>query len=181
MPDGGVAARRRGTARRARIVLLAADGLPHAEVAGWAGTSVPTVRHWRSRYAAGGLAALGDLPRSGRPRTVDEVAVVARTLEKPPARLGATHWSSRLLAADLGISCASVVETWRKWDLQPWRAVTFKFSTDPQLAARIRDVAGLYLRLPDNAVVLSIDEKSQCQALQRSQPVLPLRPGIPPR
>jgi transposase len=137
-----------GLARRARIVLLAAEGLAHTDVAERVGTSVPTVREWRSRYAAGGIAALTDLPRSGRPKTVDEVAVVARTLAEPPRKLGVTHWSSRLLAADLGTSAPSVLEVWRKWDLQPWRTETFKFSTDPQLEAKIRDVVGLYLRPP---------------------------------
>jgi transposase len=100
-----------GLARRARIVLLAAEGLPHTEVARRAGVSVPVVREWRSRYAAGGLLALEDLPRSGRPKTVDETAIVVATLERPPQRLGVTHWSSRLLARELGISSASVIET----------------------------------------------------------------------
>jgi transposase len=168
-----------GVARRARMVLLAADGLPHTEVADRCGTSVPTVRHWRYRYQAGGIAALEDLPRAGRPRTVDESAVVVRTLEKPPQRLGVTHWSSRLLAADLGVSSASVVEVWRKWDLQPWRRQSFKFSTDPQLECKLTDVVGLYLAPPDNAVVVCVDEKSQVQALDRTQPILPIRPGLP--
>src|SRR5215470_6569433 len=168
-----------GPARRARMVLLAADGLPHTEVAERCGTSVPTVRHWRSRYVAGGIRALEDLPRSGRPRTVDESAIVIRTLEKPPQKLGVTHWSSRLLARDLGISSASIIETWRKWDLQPWRRQSFKFSTDPQLEAKLTDIVGLYLNPPENAVVVCVDEKSQVQALERSQPILPIRPGLP--
>jgi transposase len=168
-----------GLVRRARIVLLAARGLPHTEVAERTGTSVPTVRQWRSRYASGGVAALSDAARSGRPRSVDEVEIVVRTLEPPPARLGVTHWSSRLLAAELGVAPSTVVEVWQSYGLQPWRAETFKFSTDPELEAKIRDVVGLYLNPPENAIVLSVDEKSQCQALQRSQPILPLRPGIP--
>jgi transposase len=170
-----------GRARRARIVLLAADGLPHTEVAERCGTSVPTVRHWRSRYVAAGIKALEDLPRSGRPRSVDEVKIVVTTLEPPPKRLGVTHWSSRLLARELGVSTASIIEVWHKWDLQPWRRETFKFSTDPKLEAKLTDVVGLYLHPPENAVVVCVDEKSQIQALDRTQPILPLRPGLPER
>jgi transposase len=170
-----------GLARRARIVLLAADGLPHKAVAERCGTSVPTVREWRARYQAGGVRALQDLPRSGRPKTVDETKIVVTTLEPPPKRLGVTHWSSRLLARELGISTASIIEVWRKWDLQPWRRETFKFSTDPRLEAKLTDVVGLYLHPPDNAVVVCVDEKSQIQALDRTQPILPLRPGLPER
>ena len=98
---------------------------------------------------------------------------------RPPAHLGVTHWSARLLAAELGIGFASVARIWRKWDLQPWRAETFKFSTDPELDAKIRDVVGLYLDPPEKAVVLCIDEKSQIQALDRTAPILPIRPGLP--
>src|SRR2546421_1336812 len=170
-----------GLARRARIVLLAAEGLPHTEVAERCGTSVPTVRHWRSRYVAAGIKALEDLPRSGRPKTVNEVKIVVTTLEPPPKRLGVTHWSSRLLARELGVSTASIIEVWHKWDLQPWRRENFKFSTDPQLAAKLTDVVGLYLNPPENAVVVCVDEKSQIQALDRTQPILPLRPGLPER
>ena len=100
-------------------------------------------------------------------------------MTKPPESLGVTHWSARLLAAQLGVSFASVARIWRKWDLQPWRVETFKFSTDPELDAKVRDVVGLYLAPPDKAVVLSIDEKSQVQALDRTAPILPLRPGMP--
>src|SRR6266516_5364476 len=170
-----------GLARRARIVLLAADGLPHTEIAERCGTSVPTVREWRSRYRAGGIRALEDLPRSGRPRTVDEAAVVVATLAPPPRRLGVSHWSRRLLAGELGISTASIIEVWHKWDLQPWRRESFKFSTDPKLAAKLTDVVGLDLNPPENAVVVCVDEKSQIQALDRTQPILPIRPGLPER
>jgi transposase len=170
-----------GLARRARIVLLAAEGLPHTEVAERCGTSVPTVRHWRSRYVAAGIKALEDLPRSGRPKTVDEVKIVVTTLEPPPRRLGVTHWSSRLLARELDVSTASIIEVWHKWDLQPWRRESFKFSTGPQLEAKLTDVVGLYLHPPENAVVVCVDEKSQIQALDRTQPILPLRPGLPER
>lgn len=146
-----------GAARRARMVLLAADGLPHTEIAERCGTSAPTVRHWRARYQAGGIRALQDLPRSGRPRTVDEAVIVVRTLESPPERLGVTHWSSRLLARDLGISSASVVETWRKWHLQPWLRQSVTLSADPALDAKLTDVVGLYLAPPENAVVVCVE------------------------
>jgi transposase len=173
---------RAGLALRARIVLLAADGLPNAEIARQTGTSRPTVVDWRARYDAGGITALHDQPRSGRPPEIDDVQVVVATLAedgRPPERLGVTHWSARLLAAELGISFATVARIWRKWHLQPWRTETFKFSTDPELDAKIRDVVGLYLHPPEKAVVLCVDEKSQIQALDRTAPILPLRPGLP--
>ena len=173
---------RAGLASRARIVLLAADGLPNAEIARRTGTSRPTVVDWRARYDAGGVTALHDQPRSGRPPEIDEIDVVVATLAdggRPPARLGITHWSARLLGAELGISFASVARIWRKWGLQPWRTETFKFSTDPELDAKIRDVVGLYLNPPERAVVLCVDEKTQVQALDRTAPILPLRPGVP--
>ena len=166
-------------AQRARIVLLAADGVPNAEIARRVGVSRPTVVGWRQRYIEAGIGGLADLDRPGRPALIDEAEVVVATLTKPPASLGVTHWSVRLLAAQLGVSFASVARIWRKWDLQPWRVETFKFSTDPELDAKVRDVVGLYLAPPDKAVVLSIDEKSQVQAMDRTAPILPLRPGIP--
>jgi transposase len=107
------------------------------------------------------------------------MTIVLATLEPPPERLRVTHWSSRLLAKQLGISDFTVSTTWKKWGLQPWRSQTFKFSTDPELEAKIHDVVGLYLRPPDKAIVLCVDEKSQVQALDRTAPILPLRPGIP--
>jgi transposase len=168
-----------GLAQRARIVLLAADGAGTNEIVTRTGVSKPTVIAWKKRYAAGGVAGLQDRPKPGRPAQVDEVAVVLATLEPPPERLGVTHWSSRLLAGQLGISNVWVARIWRKWGLQPWRRETFKFSTDPQLEAKVRDVAGLYLNPPEKAVVLSVDEKSQIQALDRTAPILPLRPGLP--
>jgi transposase len=134
---------------------------------------------WKRRYAAEGIGGLGDRPKPGRPRWTDDVAVVLATLEPPPERLGVTHWSSRLLAAELGLSNVKVARVWREYGLQPWRAGTFKFSTDPELEAKLRDVVGLYLNPPDKAVVLCVDEKSQVQALERTAPVLPLRPGTP--
>jgi transposase len=173
-----------GLAKRARMVLLAADGMPNAEIARTIGVSRPTVIGWRDRYQRGGIKGLDDEPRSGRPPEIDEADVVVATLAdggKPPARLGITHWSARFLATELGISFASVARIWRKWGIQPHRTETFKFSTDPELEAKVRDVIGLYLAPPDNAVVVSVDEKSQIQALDRTAPMLPLRPGLPER
>jgi transposase len=170
---------RAGLAQRARIVLLADEGVGTNEIVNRVGVSKPTVIGWRRRYAAEGIDGLADRRKPGRPARVDEVAVVLATLEPPPARLGVTHWSSRLLADQLGISNVWVAAIWRKWGLQPWRRETFKFSTDPALEAKIRDVVGLYLDPPEKAVVLSIDEKSQIQALDRTAPILPLRPGLP--
>ena len=166
-------------AQRARIVLLAAEGLPNAEIARRVGMARPTVIQWRNRYVCGGIAALGDLDRSGRPPVIDDAAVVIATLQSPPESLGVTHWSARLLGKHLGISFASVARIWRDWNLQPWRRETFKFSTDPELDAKVRDVVGLYLNPPDKAVVVCIDEKTQVQALDRTAPILPMRPGLP--
>jgi transposase len=170
---------RAGLAQRARIVLLAADGAGTNEIVRRTGVSKPTVIAWKRRYAAEGIGGLDDRPKPGRPRWTDDVAIVLATLEPPPRRLGVTHWSSRLLAAELGISNVKVADVWREYGLQPWRRETFKFSTDPELEAKLRDVVGLYLNPPDKAVVLCVDEKSQVQALERTAPVLPLRPGIP--
>jgi transposase len=170
---------RAGLAQRARIVLLAADGVPVKEIVERVGVSKPTVIAWKKRYAAEGIGGLADRPKPGRPAQVDEVAVVSATLEPPPERVGVTHWSSRLLAAQLGISHVWVGKIWKRWGLQPWRSETFKFSTDPELEAKVGDVVGLYLNPPENAVVLSVDEKSQVQALDRTAPMLPMRPGIP--
>ena len=156
-----------GLAKRARMVLLAAEGMPNAQIARVAGVSLPTVIGWRDRYQQGGVAALEDEPRSGRPPEISEADVVVATLVndgRPPERLGITHWSARFLAAELGISFASVARIWRKWRIQPHRIETFKFSTDPQLEAKIRDVIGLHLAPPDNAVVVSIDEPGATSA-----------------
>jgi transposase len=170
---------RAGLAQRARIVLLAGDGIGTSEIARRTGLSKPTVIAWKKRYASEGIGGLEDRPKPGKPRITDDVAVVLATLEPPPERLGVTHWSSRLLAAELGLSNVKVPKVWREYGLQPWRRETFKFSTDPQLEAKLRDVVGLYLNPPDKAVVLYIHETSQVQALERTAPVLPLRPGIP--
>ena len=158
---------------------MAGHGYSNTEIARAVGVSRPTVLGWRGRYAEGGLAALEDRPRPGRPRQVDAAEIVVRTLEGPPDRLAVTHWSSRLLARELGIGNATVARVWREWDLQPWRVETFKFSTDPELEAKVRDVVGLYLHPPQNAIVLCVDEKSQVQALDRTAPVLPILPGVP--
>ncbi len=168
-----------GLVQRARIVLLAAEGTSNTDIAAQVGVARQTVVTWRQRYVDGGMAALQDGDRPGRPPVHDDVAVVVATLEPPPEGLGVTHWSTRLLADQLGISFATVARIWRRWKLQPWRIETFKFSTDPELEAKIRDVVGLYLAPPDKAVVVCVDEKSQVQALDRTAPVLPLRPGIP--
>ena len=172
---------RAGLAQRARIVLLAADGESNTAIAAKVGTSRPTVIDWRNRYASHGIAGLDDDPRSGRPRSVDHGAVVAATLAPPPRRYGVTHWSSRLLATHLGIGNATVARAWREYGVQPWRVETFKFSTDPELVAKVVDVVGLYLAPPENAIVLCVDEKSQIQALDRTAPMLPMRPGLPAR
>jgi transposase len=168
-----------GQRERARIVLAVADGEGTSRAAALVGVSRPTVIKWRERFAARGLAGLRDEPRSGRPKTVDDAAIIAATLEPPPATLAVTHWSSRLLAKQLRIGDATVARAWRKYHVQPWRRETFKFSTDPELEAKVRDVVGLYLNPPENAVVLCMDEKSQIQALDRTQPILPVRPGLP--
>jgi transposase len=143
------------------------------------GVSKPTVIGWKKRYAAEGLGGLDDRPKPGRPRTVDELAIVQATLEPPPEWLGVTQWSTRLLGEQLGVSNYTVAKVWQRWGLQPWRAETFKFSTDPELEAKIHDVVGLYLDPPEKAVVLCVDEKSQIQALDRTAPILPVRPGLP--
>ena len=166
-----------GHAERAAIVLACADGAGTSETARRLGVSRPTVIKWRERFATQGLAGLDDEPRSGRPKRVDDAAVIAATLDPPPERLGVTHWSTRLLAKELAIGDATVARAWRRYGVKPWRQGTFKFSTDPELEAKVRDVVGLYLEPPENAVVLCVDEKSQLQALDRTQPMLPLRPG----
>ncbi len=172
---------RAGLAQRARIVLLAADGLSNTAIAEKLGVSRPTVIGWRERSERAGLAGLVDEPRSGRPRVVDHREVVAATLAPPPRTLGVTHWSSRLLAAQWGISNGTVAQAWREYGVQPWRTQTFTFSTDPQLVAKVTDVVGLYLAPPQNAVVLCVDKKSQIQALDRTAPMLPMQPGLPER
>lgn len=143
--------------QRARIVLMSAEGLTNTEIARRTGSTRPTVISWRNRYAAAGISALGDLPRPGRPPVVDELKVVATTLAdggRPPAHLGASHWSSRLLGQQLGISFATVARIWRKWGIQPDHVETFTFSTDLTHQAQVRDLSGLYLNLSQRAATL---------------------------
>src|SRR4051812_3551355 len=135
-----------GSARhreRARIVLAIADGAGTSAASRLVGGSRPTVIKWRERFAAHAVAGLDDQPRSGRPKTIDDAQIIAATLEPPPAALAVTHWSSRLLGRQLGISDATVARAWRAYRVQPWRRETFKFSTDPALEAKVRDVVGL--------------------------------------
>jgi len=170
---------------RARIVLLAGEGVPGKQIAARVGCAEPTVVTWRRRYAESGLAGLADLPRPGLESPLPEALrdrVLELTLTEPPTRFGATHWSSRLLATALAaegtpISHATVARIWHRFGVQPWRAETFKFSTDPELEGKIRDVVGLYLHPPEQAVVLCVDEKPQVQAVERTAPALPTRPG----
>ena len=171
--------------RRAKILLLAAEGVANSEIAERLEVSRPTVIAWRKRYAHEGLTGgLADRHRRGRPQSVRRdrrAAILAATLSPPPQALGVTHWSSRLLAAELGVSHSTVARVWAEHDLKPWQTETFRFSTDPELEARVRDVVGLYLDPPAHAIVLCVDEKSQIQALERTQPVRPVRPGRPER
>jgi transposase len=160
-----------GLVQRARIVTLAAQGVANTKIAELVGCSRQTVVTWRKRFAANGLEGLRDRPRRGRPPVLDlhkRLEIVAATLTPPPEQLGVTHWSSRLLACELGVSNYTIAEVWRAYGLQPWRTETFKFSTDPELEAKVHDVVGLYLHPPERAVVLCVDEKSQIQALDRT-------------
>jgi len=171
-----------GLALRARIVLACAQGGSNLAVAARLGVARNTVNKWRARFMAARLDGLSDEPRPGVPRTITDAQVeevVVRTLEEVPE--GATHWSKRELARQVGISPASVLRIWHAFGLQPWRTETFKVSPDPLLIDKIRDVAGLYLAPPANAVVFSVDEKPQIQALARTAPVLPMIPGVPER
>jgi transposase len=170
-------------ALRIQIVMQAAEGIANKVLARQLSTTLPTVLLWRQRYQNEGLAGiLEDRPRSGRPREISaeqEAAIVEATLHSTPK--DATHWSVRSLAKTQGVSPASVQRIWKKHHLQPHRVEKFKFSTDPQFVTKVRDIVGLYLHPPDHAIVLSVDEKSQIQALDRTQPILPLRPGLPER
>src|SRR5262245_34735317 len=169
-------------ALRARIVLTCAEGLQSKQVAARLGVDPATVGKWRRRFAEKRLDGLYDEPRSGTPRTVDDArveAVIVKTLESAPAN--ATHWSSRGMANACGLSVSTVQRIWRAFGLQPHRIESFKLSTDPNFVAKVRDVVGLYMSPPERAIVLCVDEKSQIQALDRSQPLLPMRPGQPAR
>ena len=169
-------------AMRARIVLACAEGQQSKQVAARLGLDEATVGKWRRRFAEHGLEGLYDEPRSGAPRSVDDArieTVIVRTLESTPGN--ATHWSSRGMAKASGLSVSTVQRIWRAFGLQPHRIETFKLSTDPDFVAKVRDVVGLYMSPPDRAIVLCVDEKSQIQALDRSQPMFPMRPGQPAR
>jgi len=170
----------RREAQRAAIVLAAAEGLPNGEVAARAGCTYPTAQKWRRRYARSGMAGLLDAPRPGKPRTISDAKVeevLRRTLESPPENR--THWSRRLMAREAAVSPDSVGRIWRTFGVKPHVVRGFKVSTDPLFAEKVRDVVGLYLNPPDGALVLSVDEKSGCQALERAQPVLPMDLGRP--
>jgi len=171
-----------GLSRRARAVLLMASNVAGAEVARLTGYTAVQISRIRRRFAEEGLAGLSERPRSGRPPRLTEAKgarIVALTLKAPPP--GLTHWSTRELAQRVGVSHATVHRIWQAHALQPHRVESFKFTTDRQAEAKIRDVVGLYLNPPTNAVVLSLDEKTQIQALERTQPMLPLRPELPAR
>ncbi|MGH7775568.1 MAG: IS630 family transposase [Candidatus Dormibacterales bacterium] len=171
-----------GLARRAGIVLRCADGLANNVVAKQMRVANATVGKWRRRYIERGLAGLLDEPRCGAPRMVsdDEVeAVVVKTLEATPR--GATHWSTRSMAEASGLSDTTVLRIWHAFGLQPHHTDSFKLSNDPQLVEKVRDIVGLYLNPPERALVLCADEKSQIQALDRTQPIFPMRPGLPER
>lgn len=169
-------------ALRARIVLACAEGIENNAVAERLGVTKQTVSKWRSRFVRHRLEGLLDAPRSGAPRTIDDErvdAVVARTLESTPA--SATHWSTRLMAREMGLTQNAVLRIWRAFGLQPHRQETFKLSTDPMFVEKVRDIVGLYMNPPLMAMVLCVDEKSQIQALDRTQPMLPLAPNMPER
>jgi transposase len=168
----------RADAMRAEIVLLAADGLNNCAIADEIGVSRMTVLTWRKRFAAQRFDGLDDEPRCGAPRKIgdDKIAdVVTKTLETMPSH--ATHWSTRSMAKASGLSVSTVHRIWNAFSLQPHRSETFKLSTDPQFVEKVRDIVGLYLDPPERALVLCVDEKSQIQALDRTQPLLPMRPG----
>ena len=174
--------RRRSSAQalalRARIVLDCASGLTNTAVAEERQVTKQTVGKWRGRFVAQRLDGLLDEPRCGAPRRIEDdqvEAVIVRTLESKPK--DATHWSTRSMAQESGLIHMTIRRIWNAFGLEPHRSETFKLSTDPQFVEKVRDIVGLYLNPPDRALVLCVDEKSQIQALDRSQPVLPMRPG----
>jgi transposase len=169
-------------ALRSRIVLLAADGLKNTEIAGELGVHRNMVAKWRSRFLEHRLDGLIDEPRPGRPRTVTDEQVeqvVVKTLESSPK--DATHWSTRSMAREVGLTQSAVQRIWKAFGLQPHGQQTWKLSKDPLFIDKVRDVVGLYLNPPERAVVLCVDEKSQIQALDRTSPILPMLPGTPER
>ena len=165
-------------AGRARIILAAAKGLTNQQIAAQVRMCAATVGTWRNRFAERRMDGLYDEPRPGAPREIgdDEIAATIRkTLETVPE--GRTHWSSRAMAKEIGHAPSTVQRIWRAFGLQPHRSETFKLSSDPLFVEKVRDIVGLYLSPPERAVVLCVDEKSQIQALDRTQPLLPMRPG----
>jgi transposase len=169
-------------ALRARIVLACADGVDNKVVAARQRVTQQTVSKWRARFVEQRLDGLLDAPRPGAPRSIDDArvdAVIAKTLESLPT--GATHWSTRTMAREMDVSQTAVTRIWRAFGLQPHRQETFKLSSDPLFVEKVRDIVGLYLDPPLKAMVLCVDEKSQIQALDRTQPILPLAPGVPER
>ena len=178
--------RRRKTAQqlamRSRIVLRCDQGWTNRQVAEHLHVNQATVGKWRERFRMRRLDGLGDEPRVGAPRTIGDEKVyelITHTLEHTPGN--ATHWSTRSMAKLVGLSQSAVSRIWRAFGLQPHRSETFKLSTDPQFIEKVRDVVGLYMSPPEHALVLCVDEKSQIQALDRSQPMLPMKPGSPQR
>jgi transposase len=169
-------------AQRSRIVLLAAEGLKNTEIAERLQINRAMAAKWRSRFAEHRLDGLTDDPRPGRPRTISDEqvdAVITKTLESTPK--DATHWSTRSMAREVGLTQTAVSRIWRAFGLQPHRQDTFKLSRDPFFIEKVHDVVGLYLNPPERAVVLCVDEKSQIQALDRTAPILPMLPGVPER
>ncbi len=168
---------------RCRVVLGASQGTANYKLARQLSTSLPTVLLWRRRFMEHGLLGiLEDKPRPGRPRSLTlekEAAIVEATRSTKPKN--ATHWSVRSMGRHQGVSSSTVQRIWKAYHLQPHRVEHFKFSTDPEFVSKVRDIVGLYLNPPDKALVFSVDEKSQIQALDRTQPILPLRPGLPER
>src|ERR1700687_5085504 len=170
-----------GLALRARVILASADGEGVRPIARRLGASANTVAVWRGRYRSERLSRLRRKARAGRPRRITaakEQAVISATLRKPKA---ATHWSARRLAKEVRLSPATVHRIWQKYGLQPHRVESFKFSRDPEFDGKLADIVGLYLDPPERALVLCVDEKSQIQALNRTQPALPMWPGLPVR
>jgi transposase len=165
-------------AERARIVLAAASGLNNRDIALKVGVCAETVGTWRNRFAVKRMEGLYDEPRPGAPREIDDdeiATLIRKTLETRPK--GATHWSLRTMAKEFGHAPSTVHNIWRAFGLQPHRSETFKLSSDPLFVEKVRDIVGLYLSPPERALVLCVDEKSQVQALDRTQPLLPMRPG----
>ena len=172
----------RSSSERCRVILRCADGIPSKTVASELGLHEHTVGKWRRRFLKDRIDGLLDEARAGRPRTIDDdqvATVIERTLRSTPR--DATHWSIRSMATETGFSHTTIRRIWNAFGLQPHRSETFKLSSDPLFVDKVRDIVGLYLSPPNRALVLSVDEKSQIQALDREQPVLPMMPGVPER